>query len=56
VAKFHEVIRADGHTCSVVLVLRVYELVVCASFHNVGLENLESGFLVHGENVLDDAP
>jgi hypothetical protein len=27
----------------------VYELVVCASLHNVGLESLESGFLVHGE-------
>jgi hypothetical protein len=51
-AKFHEVIRPDGHASSVVLellVLRVYELVVCASLHNVGLESLESGLLVRGE-------
>jgi hypothetical protein len=33
----------------------VYELVVCASLHDVGLEGLESGFLIHGEMSLDDA-
>lgn len=49
VAKFHKVIRSDGHACSVVLVVAVYELVVCASFDDVGLESLEGGFLVHGE-------
>jgi hypothetical protein len=49
VVKFHEVIRPNGHTLSIVIVPPVCELVVCASLHNVGLESLESSFLVHGE-------
>ena len=32
-----------------IVVPPVYELVDCANLHDVGLESLESGFLVHGE-------
>ena len=54
VAKFHEVSRPDRHACSVVLVLRVYELVACASLRDVSLESREQ---LSGpwRDVLDDA-